>query len=290
MFRIFCYAPHEHAEAIAQFLEDQGCLATSWMEGDPLWLVDAVTTEEAPLASWQYALDDMLLRHIGVKGADISLFQEPIPDKDWLQETYRLFPSFTVGDFFIYGSHDTHAVVPPHMIGLEINAATAFGSGEHQTTKGCLLFLQELAKQHSSFQHPLLDLGCGSGILAIAAAKLWHISPYASDNDAEAVRVTQENATLNGVTISCVVSEGMSAFQVQNMYFDGVVANILAAPLIAMASEIAKLLSPKGWLVLSGLRSDQIQDVTQSYVEHGFYLKDQKEQDGWAALLLNRSS
>jgi ribosomal protein L11 methyltransferase len=176
-------------------------------------------------------------------------------------------------------------------ISLEINAATAFGSGEHETTTGCLLTLDDLATEGRQFQKPL-DMGCGSGILAIAIAKTWNIPVVAADNDPESIRVTQYNATLNQCAnqIKSYVSEGFESKEIQDDGpYDLIVANILAGPLLEMASDLSRNLAPKGMVILSGLLSRHQGSIIETYKANGVKLHSLRTLNDWVALLLEKS-
>lgn len=209
-----------------------------------------------------------------------------VPDKNWLAECYRTFPPFTVGSFFVRGSHDRDVPVPAGHIGLIIDAATAFGSGEHSTTKGCMTSLIAL---HNIGLNPnrILDLGTGSGILAIAARKLWpDASIVAVDNDPESVNVATEYAEINNAPMTVMLADTPRAENVAaHGPFDLVIANILAGPLRSLAPDIAASLSPTGVLILSGLLKSQIDDVAAAYAPFGWTIRDQIiAADDWAAL------
>lgn len=164
-------------------------------------------------------------------------------------------------------------------LSLHVRAATAFGSGEHPTTQCCLQALSHLTLPIQS----VLDLGCGSGILAIACAKRWTKARiFASDIDSESVRVTRENARINRTAISAYESFGVSHPQLSSRFFDLVVANILSGPLVEMACEIKKI--AKKIVILSGFQEEK--RVLSVYREHGFYLQKMYCIEGWKAIVL----
>lgn len=206
----------------------------------------------------------------------------PFEDKNWLEEMWQAFPPQTVGPFFIH-SEMYQGDIPRDLIPINLHAATAFGSGEHGTTSGCMLAIHE-AFQEKPWQKPL-DLGCGSGILAIAMAKLNPITTLAIDNDPEAVRVCNENANKNGVAEYIVAKEGFGLAGVTKS-FDFIVANILAKPLIELAPFMAKHLMPGGRVILSGLLDWQEGEVLAAYQAQGFTLKDLKNINRWITLVL----
>jgi ribosomal protein L11 methyltransferase len=179
-----------------------------------------------------------------------------LPGEDWLARTAQQFPPQQVGRFWIRGSH-VHQLLPAGSTPILIDAGLAFGSGEHATTRACLLVLDRLRGRHL---RRVLDLGCGSGILAIAAAKRGARRIMAVDNDPTAVATAAENAALNGVAprVTCVLSEGFANPAARRAGpYDLILANILADPLARMARTIARQLAPGGLVVLSGLLRQQ---------------------------------
>ena len=212
----------------------------------------------------------------------------PLPAVDWVAERQKALPPLTIGRFYVHGSHVT-APPPAGRIAILIDAATAFGTGRHETTRGCLLALGDLAK-HSRPRRPL-DMGCGSGLLAIAMAKLWPVPVLAVDNDRPSVRVARANAGLNRVAgqVRSLASEGFRAGAVARRGpFDLIVANILAGPLQAMASDLTAHLAPRGRVVLSGLLAEQQQAVRARYRVHGLHLLRRYRIEDWVTLLLAR--
>lgn len=213
-------------------------------------------------------------------------------DTDWLQEAYRAFPPFSVGPFFIHGSH-YDGEVPSGQMSLQIDAATAFGSGEHGTTKGCL---QAMLDMKGAGQCPwnVLDMGCGSGILAIGAWKLWKTPILAVDIDPESVRVSEHHANLNGVNLggsclTCEAGDGFSAPLVgKKAPFDLIIANILAGPLIEMAADLAAVSDDKGYVILSGMLNEQADKVLAAYTPLGFTLKQRYDIGEWTTLKLQK--
>lgn len=216
---------------------------------------------------------------------------ETLEDKDWLAESYRALPPFSVGSFFIYGSHYTDAP-PQNFIPLMIEAATAFGSGEHGTTAQCMRAIEHVKKAGCSPRN-ILDMGCGSGILAAAAAKLWpDVLVHAADNDPECVVVSKRHMAANNITnVECYQSEGYEVQSPvwQNAPYDFIIANILAGPLIVMAEEQSKALSQNGYLILSGTLKELAQDVLKAYTPHGLKLVKEFPQDEWMTMLLQKS-
>jgi ribosomal protein L11 methyltransferase len=218
-----------------------------------------------------------------------GVIAEILPEKDWLQHVHDNFPPIKTGAFFIYGSHYDGAL-PQGLIPLQIDAATAFGSGEHETTRGCIQALEYL-KGKNAFKNGL-DMGCGSGILAIALTRLWPaIAVTAIDIDPESVVVTKRHAEMNGVSdkIRAAAGDGYRAPLVaRNAPYDIVAANILANPLIEMAPDLAAALKPGGYAVLSGLLSRQKPEVAAAHEKLGLKLVRAEEIGDWQALVLQK--
>lgn len=215
---------------------------------------------------------------------------EETPERDWLSYSYQQFPAFTVGSFFIYGSHHENEV-PDDQLGLQIDAATAFGSGEHGTTAGCLQAMEWLKDQGMCPWH-VLDMGTGSGILAIAAWKLWKTPVLAVDNDPEAIKVTEKHRILNGIpdgkmNILSAVGDGFAADIVQQRKpYELVIANILAGSLRDMAGDLKAVVDDGGRAILSGILDEQAKSVIKAYEDQGLNLIHQIHLDGWSTLIL----
>ena len=212
---------------------------------------------------------------------------ESVPKTDWLAHVYRGLHPLQLGRFYVYGSH-SHQRPPAAALPILVDAATAFGSGHHATTASCLIALSEVAR--AAAPRRMLDLGCGSGILAIGMAKLWRRPVRAMDIDPEAVRVTIENAHLNGCAplIRADVGGTDAAPFRRHAPYDLIMANILARPLTLMAADIAAALAFGGTLILSGLLTAQETLVSNAYQAHGIRLVKAVRRDGWSALILRR--
>lgn len=217
-------------------------------------------------------------------GADIHVGL--VPDQDWIKLSQEGLPPVRAGRFFVYGAHD-EGVVPSGVIPLRIEAGLAFGTGHHESTAMCLALLGELAKRRRIGR--ALDLGCGTGVLAIAAARLWKRRVVAADIDPVAVAVARENASLNGTgpLVRAHVADGVPSV-VSVRRFDLIVANILASPLTRLAPQIACALGPGGVLILSGILRWQENLVLGFYRPHGLTLRERKRDGNWSALLLER--
>lgn len=243
------------------------------------------------------ALDSLLQERAKLHGIALPAIAwsfEEIPDIDWLAHSYRQFPPFSVGPFFIYGSHYEEPV-PEGQIGLQIDAATAFGSGEHGTTKGCLRAMLDF-KGRGQCPWNVLDMGTGSGILAVAAWRLWKTPVLAVDNDAESVRVAAHHVQINDIlagpaNIMCVHGDGFQTPEVQQKKpFDLIIANILAGPLIDMASDLADATDDNGYVILSGMLREQAEDVLKSYTERGFALQNRYDIGEWSSLAIQKTA
>lgn len=227
------------------------------------------------------------LQRLDIKGAPRQLKAARLPETDWLQHVHDNFPPVTIDKFFIRGSH-FRGKTPKGLIPLHIDAATAFGSGEHQTTQGCLRAFAWLAGKQD-FRNAL-DMGCGSGILAIAMKKIWpRIKLTAIDIDPESVRVTKRHAAMNKVTLQAAAGDGFAApLSKKNAPYNIIAANILAGPLIAMAAPCAKALGKGGFCVLSGLLKRQQADVAKAYEKQGLKLVRRFPAGDWVTLVFSR--
>ena len=213
----------------------------------------------------------------------------PLPDRDWIRHSQKGLPPVRAGRFFIHGAH--HACgVPPGLIPIRIEAGLAFGTGHHETTVLCLDILARLAKRRNFSR--VLDLGCGSGVLAIAAAKLWHREVLATDFDAIAVDVARENVRANAVApfIRLAVADGLTHPIIRcEAPFDLICANILAGPLTRLAPALSAALRPGGIALLSGLLRSQENLVLGFYRAHAVPLRRAFRNGPWSALALQRA-
>ena len=206
----------------------------------------------------------------------------PMPAKNWLLECYQSFKPIIIGKYYIYGSHITD-IPPQDKIALKIDAATAFGTGEHQTTHGCLEALNEL----DFVPEKVLDVGCGSGILAMAYAKTFGKPVDAVDIDEESVRVATQNAAENGLKELIHVWQSVGYDNVINLY-DLVLCNILARPLMDMAVDLKKHLNPGGYAILSGFLNRQERWVLKAHTDIGFKFVKKYRVNGWSTLVVQK--
>lgn len=207
---------------------------------------------------------------------------------DWLAQYAAKYPPLNIGQYFIYGSH-FEGTLPAGKIALKVEAATAFGTGEHASTHGCLLALDKLSRRYR-FERPL-DMGCGSAILAMAIAKTWGAPVVASDIDPESVRVAGYNAEVNRIPnhILPVCGDGYKnpAITLAGPY-DLIMANILARPLSSMAKDLARNLVPGGICILAGFLDRDANWVFAAHRCHGLYLVDRIRINGWQTLVLRK--
>jgi ribosomal protein L11 methyltransferase len=212
-----------------------------------------------------------------------------VPDQDWVAKVRRELPPVEAGRFFVYGSHDA-ALLPEGRVGLLIEAAMAFGTGHHGTTLGCLRAYDRLLNDAQRFDN-VLDLGCGTAVLAMSAARMGAASVLASDIDPVAVEVALANVKANGLEgrVGCVESIGFDSPVVQaGAPFDLIFANILKGPLIELAPDMAAHLASGGLAILSGLLIEQAEEIVEVYQAQGFDLQTREGLGEWSALTLRR--
>lgn len=228
--------------------------------------------------------DGELLSKLAGKEVHVSL----LPDQDWIKLSQEGLAPVRAGRFFVYGAHD-QGRVPHGVIAMRIEAGLAFGTGHHETTALCLAVMSDLAKARRYLN--VADIGTGTGLLAIAAAKLWKRSVMASDIDPIAVEVARANAAANATRplVRALRADGLvNPALAARAPYDLVLANILAGPLTRLAPEIARALAPGGTVVLSGLLRWQENLVASFYRPHGLILRAVRRDGPWSALVLER--
>ena len=213
-----------------------------------------------------------------------------LPETDWVSKVKRELVPVEAGRFFVYGSHDADKV-PEGCEPLLIEAAMAFGTGHHGTTLGCLKALDRLA--NGGFEgRAVLDVGCGTAVLAMAAARIWSGTILASDIDEVAVEVAQANVAANGLAgrVHCVEAAGLDHPQLaESAPYDLIFANILKGPLIALADDITASLRPGGRVILSGILNEQADEVIAIYTRAGNSLEDRLEIGDWTTTTLAKN-
>lgn len=251
------------------------------------WIVEAYSDTPPDRVAIGLALE---LQAASLGDAPPAFAIDILADTDWVAENQRDFPPIRIGRVFIHGSHFT-GQPPAAALPLQIDAATAFGTGDHPTTQGCLLALQRLARHLQPAR--IFDLGCGTGVLAMAAARLWPDAKIvASDIDKESIRVARINARDNHIPhLRALVASGCRDNTiVAKAPYSLILANILANPLREMAGDVCRLLAPGGWFVASGLLVWQRQSVAMAYRARGLVLHQTINRKGWATLVFQKAA
>jgi ribosomal protein L11 methyltransferase len=281
--QIIARGPRAKAEAAAAGLEADPRLegiTYSIIEEDEdrgLWRIDAfpVSADEA----------DGLRDHLAL-WPELKTTTETLADADWLAMALSGLPPVRAGRFFVFGVHD-RGRAPPNAVNLRIEAGAAFGTGHHGTTVGCLLAFDRLLKARRFTR--VLDVGAGTGVLAIAAARTGSKVTVGTDIDPISVRIANENARVNRAPTRFVTANGLSASRVRaGAPYDLVFANILAPPLVRLSRDIGVALKPGGIAILSGLLRSQARRVLAAYVSKGFSLERRLGRDAWATLILRK--
>ncbi len=245
-------------------------------EARNLWRLDAYPTSDGDAAAII-----ALLSERGLKAA-----AAPLADADWLALALSGLPPVKAGRFFVYGAHDKGRV-PANVVDLRIEAGAAFGTGHHGTTAGCLSAFDAALKARRFPR--VLDVGTGTGVLAIAAARTGSRVIVGSDIDPISVRIARENARLNRARVRFAAADGLAHRDIARAApFDLVFANILARPLVRLAQPIRTALRPGGVAILSGLLRHQERHVRAAYLARGFALQRRLHRDAWATLVLRR--
>ena len=281
--QIIARGPRDVAEAAAQAIDADPALEAatySILEEDEdqgVWRIDAFPTTMAEVDG----LTALLQGRAGLK-----VTRETLADADWLAMALSGLPPVCAGRFFIYGVHD-RGRTPPNTINLRIEAGAAFGTGHHGTTVGCLIEFDRLRKARRFAR--VLDVGAGTGVLAIAAARTGARVAVGTDIDPVSVRISRENARINGVPARFVHAYGLSHPKVRaGGPYDLVFANILARPLAGLAQPIRRALRSGGLVILSGLLRTQERYVRAAYQSRGFSLAHRLHRDAWATLVMRK--
>jgi ribosomal protein L11 methyltransferase len=279
-------AAFPEAQRIAEFIErdfaDDGTTVSLFDAGET-WLVEAYFTDRAP--------DDVrhaILDKLGADAFCAPLSVEQTPDIDWTALSLSGLHAVRAGRFLVHGSHD-HDMPRAGRIAIEIDAGQAFGTGHHETTAGCLMALQDVLNVRRP--RNALDIGSGTGVLAIAIAKAARCPVLATDIDPMATAISLENAARNDVAplVTSIVADGTRHREIRRRApYDLIVANILAGPLMRLAPDIARLLAPGGQLILSGLLTGQRNRVIAAYGRQRITLDRVRTLGEWCVLTLSR--
>ena len=249
-------------------------------DGSGLWEVGAYFSEKP---------DDISLALLAAVFQAEEFKISELPQIDWVSKVQRSLKPVVAGRFFVYGSHDSDKV-PPDCEPLLIEASMAFGTGHHGTTKGCLLALEQLITDGFKAKN-VIDVGCGTAVLAMAAARIFSANVIASDIDSVAHSVAKMNILANGLdrNIQCFEASGFAHEQIKTKNpFDLIFANILLAPLLAIATDISKYSLSGGYVVLSGILSEQAELVVNKYNGVGFSLSNQIEIGEWVTIIFRK--
>jgi ribosomal protein L11 methyltransferase len=271
------------AEALAARVEamDPAPFATG------VWEIEDGTGTHEVGAHFEDAPDGVALDLLAMLHGARPFAVSEVPDVDWVAHVRRELSPVQTGRFFVHGAHDADKV-PSDRQPLLIEAAMAFGTGHHATTRGCLLAMERLAEQ-GVVPANTADIGCGTAVLAMAAAHLWAGPALASDNDPVAVATAAANVAANGLAdrIACLQAEGFDAPDIgMAAPFDLIVANILKGPLIDLAPAMANHLARQGWLILSGLLTEQAPAILGVYAGFGINLVTHDRIGDWSILTL----
>jgi len=281
--QIIARGPRAEAEAAALAIDADPLLEASTYsileedEARGVWRLDIypTTDEEA----------DGFMALLNGRGT-LQVASQPLADADWLAMALSGLPPVRAGRFFVFGAHD-RGRIPANAVGLRIEAGAAFGTGHHGTTTGCLIAFDAALKARRFGK--VLDVGTGTGVLAIAAARTGSRRAVGTDIDPVSVRIARENAGLNHARAHFVRADGLTHRLVAGSApYDLVFANILARPLVRLAPSIRGALKPGGTAILSGLLRGQQRFVFAAYLSRGFRLKRRILRDAWATLVLER--
>lgn len=273
------------AEALGEAMEDlypepTGVGVFEIEDGSGLWEVGAYFIEEPDVAGLA-----LLAVAFGAKPFVVS----ELPETDWVAKVKRELTPVRAGRFFVYGSHDADQV-PDGVEALLIEAAMAFGTGHHGTTQGCLRALDRLDNDGVVCKN-VIDVGCGTAVLAMGAARIWPNPVLASDIDQVAVDVAEANVRVNDLTdrVICLEAAGFDNPGIRaRAPFDLVFANILKGPLIDLSPDMAASLTPGGYAILSGILNEQADDVIEVYAQNGINLINREEIGEWTTLTLRK--
>lgn len=262
--------------------EELALSATAREESNGVWVFEAICNAEPDLDSFA----DIARKVLG--SAVVFDAEELDADTDWVSRSLDGLPAVTAGGFYVHGGH-IDAPVPHGAIDVRIEAAQAFGTGHHETTAGCLEAISLVLKRKKPAA--MLDVGTGSGVLAIALAKRTHLPVMATDIDPVAVRIAAENARINGVgqEVAAITAAGLDhPVIMRGRPYDLIVANILAGPLTKLAPSVAEVADTGATVILSGILNRQASRVVSAYAQQGIALRRKLERGDWTTLILER--
>ena len=245
-------------------------------DSETLWRLEAYFSGAPDIGAVNEMLVDLAVSELAI---------EELPDIDWVAHALEGLGVVEAGRFVLFGSHDADKLnIEDGQIPIRIDANQAFGTGHHPTTTGCLELLSRFAGAPAQ---SVLDLGCGSAVLSIAAARLWDVEVLASDIDEKSIDIAQENIELNGVAdlVSAIAADGFADPRIKvRAPYDFIFANILAGPLVEFAPAMAAHLDRAGRVMLAGLMAEQESDVRDAYEKAGFKLLNRLDHDTWPVL------
>lgn len=289
-YKLTLEIPLKFAKYILHVFEESGSVVYGFESEDDSfehWKLEAYGETKEELKYFFDQLDALPNSTLNSEQFEDSL--EALPAIDWVSENQKSFQPIHIGRFFIHPSEfDTHAI-PEGSIAIKMDAGCAFGTGTHATTS---LVLQAIDQFAFPAPEKILDIGCGTAILSIAAAKLWQQPILACDIREKSVTIARKNAVLNEVAehITCFTSDGTKHQLIQTSApFDLVFANILAEPLIMLSQEITDVVFSGGHLILSGYLEDQKDKVEAAYIEKGFTLIEHYVEEGWVGAILEKN-
>lgn len=264
---------------------------------DPPPAATAATEIEDGVGQWEVggyfpsSPDPIALELLAKAFGGASFVVSEIPDTGWVAKVRRDLKPVQAGSFWIHGSHSRRAI-PADAATLEIEASMAFGTGHHPTTAACMAVLQDIADSERPVD-AVADIGCGTGILAMAAARTWDAAVVATDSDPVAVEVATANIKCNSLSnqVVCAVAEGFGhEAHRQTAPYDLVFANIMLGPLLSLAGEFRRFVKDGGMAVLSGLLECQSRKAAEAYAGAGFEVAGARNDGEWATLSLVRRS
>jgi len=281
--QIIARGPRAEAEAAAAALDADPILESATY---------SIIEEDEDRGVWRIDAFPISMEEAGALQARLSTFpqlavvRENLADADWLAMALSGLPPVRAGRFFVFGVHD-RGRAPPSAVNLRIEAGAAFGTGHHGTTVGCLLAFDRLLRRKRFAK--VLDVGTGTGVLAIAAARTGSRVTVGTDIDPVSVRIARENARVNRATSRFACAGDLAGPLVRGgAPYDLVFANILARPLVSLSQSIKGVLKPGGYVILSGLLRSQARFVLAAYRSRGFGLERRLNRDAWATLVLRR--